>query len=185
VAARSLSYLPNLLSSLRVALAPGMLGAAYSNSKTGFVLILVVLLLTDFADGWLARRLRAESSMGQLLDLWGDGLAMTLGAIGIYFLWPLEIEGEWPWALLLTAGYVIIGAGRLRRRFDRVAAPRWWQQTWAAIPPITVAALIYLQFPLPFRIVAALQIPMALLQLETGPALTGAQRTRGRLRVAS
>lgn len=154
-----------------------MLGAAYSNSKSGFVIILAAALLTDFADGWLARRLRAESAMGQLLDLWGDGLMVTLGAFGIYFLWPQEIEAEWAWALTLAAGYVLIGAGRLKRRFNKVGAPRWWQQTWSAMPPLAVAALIYLHLPLPFRIVAALQIPIALIQLEIGPTRSVDQKS--------
>ena len=175
--ARSVSYLPNLLSSLRLALAPGMLGAAYSNSKVGFVIILVISLLTDFADGWIARRFRAESPMGQLLDLWGDGLMITLGAFGIYFLWPQEIEAEWQWMLALAAGYVLIGAGRLKRRFDKVGAPHWWQQLWSCIPPLAVTALIYLHLPIPFRIVAALQIPIALACLESGSARSRPQKT--------
>ncbi|HYD83996.1 MAG TPA: CDP-alcohol phosphatidyltransferase family protein, partial [Opitutus sp.] len=58
---RRFSYLPNLLSSLRIALAPAMLGAAYSNAKIGFAVLLAAVLVTDVVDGFLARRWRAVS----------------------------------------------------------------------------------------------------------------------------
>jgi phosphatidylglycerophosphate synthase len=122
---RSLSYLPNLLSSLRITLAPGMLGAAYSNSKTGFVTLLCFAILTDALDGFLARRLKAESEMGRRLDRWGDALTVSLGAVGIYFLWPAEIENEWQATLLALAGYFVVGVDRLWLRPDRDNRPSW------------------------------------------------------------
>jgi hypothetical protein len=99
------SYLPNLLSSLRITLAPAMLGAAYSNSKVGFIVLLVMALVTDALDGTLARRLGVASVVGQRLDRWGDGLTAVCGACGVAFLWLEIVEREWVWSLVALFGY--------------------------------------------------------------------------------
>ena len=162
---RSPSYLPNLLSSLRITLAPAMLGAAYSNSKSGFLLLLVVAVLTDMFDGFLARRWRAETAMGRRLDHWGDALTMSLGALGIFFLWPDNLEREWLWVLTALAGYLAIGIDRLWRRPDHARHPSWWERILALIPPLSLIPLITEWSPWPFRAAAVLQVLVALLKL--------------------
>ena len=164
---RSLSYLPNLLSSLRISLAPGMLGAAYSNSKAGFVLLMGVALLTDALDGLLARRWHAKSEIGRRLDHWGDALTMTLGALGVYFLWPVRIEAEWQAALLALVGYAVLGIDRLWRRPDVERTPNAWGRISALAVPISLILLIIDWSPWPFRAAATLQALIALKTLMT------------------
>jgi phosphatidylglycerophosphate synthase len=164
---RSLSYLPNLLSSLRISLAPGMLGAAYSNSKAGFVLLMGVALLTDALDGLLARRWNAKSEIGRRLDHWGDALTMTLGALGVYFLWPVRIEAEWQAALLALVGYAVLGIDRLWRRPDLERTPNAWGRISALAVPISLILLIIDWSPWPFRAAATLQALIALKTLMT------------------
>jgi phosphatidylglycerophosphate synthase len=165
---RSLSYLPNLLSSLRISLAPGMLGAAYSNSKAGFVLLMGVALLTDALDGALARRWGAKTEIGRRLDHWGDALTMTLGALGIYFLWPGEIEAEWQAALLALVGYAVLGVDRLWRRPDLERTPNAWGRLSALAVPVSLVLLIIDWSPWPFRAAATLQSLIALKTLMAG-----------------
>ncbi|HTO03028.1 MAG TPA: CDP-alcohol phosphatidyltransferase family protein [Opitutus sp.] len=159
---RPLPYLPNLLSSLRIALAPGMLGAAYSNSKTGFLILLGVALTTDMLDGFFARRWNAATEIGRRLDHWGDALTTILGALGIYFLWPSQMESEWQWALLALLAYLTLGIDRLIRRPDRESNPSWWEKALAMILPLSLVPLITGWSPWGFRIAAVLQALIAL-----------------------
>ena len=155
---RSPPYLPNLLSSLRIALAPAILGAAYSNSKIGFVVLVVIAMATDEVDGVLARRWKAVTDIGRRLDHWGDALTAFLGGIGVYILWPEVIEPEWPWALAAFAAYLGIGVDRLWRRPDLQPAPQWWERILALLPPLSLIPLVIAWSPWPFRVAAVLQV---------------------------
>jgi phosphatidylglycerophosphate synthase len=139
-----------------------MLGAAYSNSKTGFLILLGFALLSDALDGFIARRLKVESDIGRRLDRWGDALTMAFGALGFYFLWPLSFEVEWQATVLALLGYVVIGYDRLRRRLDRENVPAWWERILALLLPLSLIPLIAEVSAWPFRAAAILQAIMAL-----------------------
>ena len=162
---RNPPYLPNLLSSLRIALAPAILGAAYSNSKVGFIILVSVAMATDEIDGVLARWWKAESEIGRRLDHWGDALTALLGGIGVYVLWPEVIEPEWSWALAALVAYLAIGIDRLWRRPDSQPPPRWWERIMALLPPLSLIPLIVAWSPWPFRVAAILQVLLSLRQI--------------------
>jgi phosphatidylglycerophosphate synthase len=117
---------PNLLSALRIALMPAVLLTAVGGSKPWFVGLLVAALLTDAFDGFLARRLHAESELGRKLDSFADYLVMITGIAGIALLWPDIMRRELPW----VATTDLCGWGgrrattRGRRRFWRWRAVR-------------------------------------------------------------
>jgi cardiolipin synthase (CMP-forming) len=62
---RALGTLPNLLSCSRLVLAAGFVAAGATEARVGLI---GVAAATDFLDGWLARRVRATSRWGALLD---------------------------------------------------------------------------------------------------------------------
>ena len=138
-----------------------MLGAAYSNSKTGFLILLGVAIVTDALDGFLAQRWNAVSEIGRRLDHWGDALTTTLGALGIYFLWPAQVESEWPWAVLALFAYLGLGIDRLIRRPDRESNPSWWEKALAMILPLSLIPFIMEWSPWGFRVAALLQALIA------------------------
>lgn len=57
--------LPNLLSWSRVVLAAGFVATEATETRVGLI---GIAALTDFLDGWLARRVHATSRWGALLD---------------------------------------------------------------------------------------------------------------------
>ncbi len=121
------SLVPNLLSALRIALMPAVLLTAVGGSKPWFVGLLVAALLTDAFDGFLARRLHAESELGRKLDSLADYLVMITGIAGIALLWPDIMRRELPWVatgLVAFFAVVIYGFVRLGR------APCY--HTWAS-----------------------------------------------------
>lgn len=74
--------LPNLVSTSRVALAIGFVA---SEGVSVRLVLLGVASLTDFLDGWLARRTRAVSRLGALVDPIADRL-FVLGVVIAYLL---------------------------------------------------------------------------------------------------
>jgi cardiolipin synthase len=64
-ARRTLGSIPNILSCSRLALAAGFVASSATETQVG---IIGVAAMTDFLDGWLARRVKATSRWGAMLD---------------------------------------------------------------------------------------------------------------------
>ena len=97
-----MTRLPNLLTSLRLVLALltffGLAGAALLSDRlppeTQFALerwavfAFVIAAITDFFDGWLARKLHAESLWGSVLDPIADKVLVCGAILGLLALAP-------------------------------------------------------------------------------------------------
>jgi cardiolipin synthase (CMP-forming) len=66
---RTLDTIPNLLSFSRVALAAGFVASSATEMQVG---IIGVAAATDFLDGWVARRVKATSRWGAMIDAVAD-----------------------------------------------------------------------------------------------------------------
>lgn len=75
--------IPNLLSMLRLALVPVFLVLIVVGSYVAALVVLVVASLTDLLDGYLARRLRQVTRLGQLLDPAADRLYIFAALVGL------------------------------------------------------------------------------------------------------
>jgi cardiolipin synthase (CMP-forming) len=76
--------IPNLLSSYRILAFPVILWFALTGKQDHFAIFLVVNLLTDVADGFIARKLNMESDFGAKLDSWADNFTYILAFTGVY-----------------------------------------------------------------------------------------------------
>jgi cardiolipin synthase len=74
---------PNLLSFLRLALVPVFLWLIIDGADAWALLVLAVSSLTDFLDGWIARRFNQTSRLGTLLDPAADRLYIFAALIGL------------------------------------------------------------------------------------------------------
>jgi cardiolipin synthase len=75
--------LPNILSFFRLALVPVFLAFIIVGEDALALLVLIVSSITDFLDGYLARRLHQVSRLGQLLDPAADRLYIFAALIGL------------------------------------------------------------------------------------------------------
>jgi CDP-diacylglycerol---glycerol-3-phosphate 3-phosphatidyltransferase len=90
---------PNLITALRLPLAPIAVAFATRGEPWGYVVasILAILLeLTDLADGWMARRYGYVTDFGKLFDPFSDAfcrftLFLGLYAIGVADLWMIMV----------------------------------------------------------------------------------------------
>ncbi|MEP7000653.1 MAG: CDP-alcohol phosphatidyltransferase family protein [bacterium] len=77
---RTLGSLPNLLSCSRLVLAAGFVATGGAELRVGLIGVAAV---TDFLDGWLARRVHATSRWGALLDPIADRV-FVLTVVGTF-----------------------------------------------------------------------------------------------------
>jgi CDP-diacylglycerol--glycerol-3-phosphate 3-phosphatidyltransferase len=77
-------HLPNLLSGLRLLAVPVLLGLAWAQRETAFTWVLIPALLSDAADGWIARRFSLETRLGAFLDSLADSALLFVSVYGIW-----------------------------------------------------------------------------------------------------
>lgn len=99
-----LRLLPNILSILRILAAPVLVVLALQGQETAFTWILVLGLLTDMADGLVARYFHAESEFGALLDSIGDMTLLFTAAFGIW-VFHYDVIASHKLAVILAIGF--------------------------------------------------------------------------------
>jgi len=90
----NLKILPNVITVIRIVIGLILIVSLfYSHSITpSSLLILIVVGITDFIDGYLARKLKAESGWGSLLDPLADKIVIT----GVFcFLFTIDLIDGW------------------------------------------------------------------------------------------
>jgi cardiolipin synthase len=93
---RELRTWPNLVSLARIVFIYLAIALWYLDHAKVAAVIGVLAGLSDYLDGWLARRLNQSTRIGALLDQAADVLFMS-GAIAVFVL-----DGTWPFALLVV-----------------------------------------------------------------------------------
>jgi phosphatidylglycerophosphate synthase len=110
-----MNWLPNAVSISRLALAPviGYLiwaglakGVANRELEWAFGLF-VFSALTDWLDGFLARKLDAKSELGGKLDLWGDKILVGITLLALWAGWVSKVNDHTD-VLVGVLGYVIV-----------------------------------------------------------------------------
>lgn len=150
--------LPNLLSLLRIVLAPLMLWLAWRGEREAFIAMLLLAWLSDAVDGWLARRLKQITELGARLDSWGD-LALYLSlALGAWWLWPERIRTEaLAVAIILAAYFLPVCVGLIK--FRHLTSYHTWAVKAAAVTTaLAVIALLLLDVGWPLRAAAAVSL---------------------------
>lgn len=93
---RRLATVPNLLSALRLATVPVFLWLFISGRTVAAVVLYVAGALTDFVDGFVARRYGQVSELGKLLDPLSDRVFIVSLAVA------LVAVDAMPWLLAMT-----------------------------------------------------------------------------------
>ena len=100
--------MPNLLSFLRLALVPVFLWLLVSGAEAWALIVLVFASLTDFLDGWIARRFNQITRLGQLLDPAADRLYIFAALIGLAW---RDLVPWWFVSLVVGRDVFLLGLG--------------------------------------------------------------------------
>jgi cardiolipin synthase (CMP-forming) len=107
--------IPNVLSLLRLLSSPVLFLLALAGREQPFRWLLVASLLSDIADGILARRLRITSNIGALLDSTADALVCATTVFAIFRLRPQFVADHYGPILAIVGLYVLSMVGGILR----------------------------------------------------------------------
>ncbi len=114
--------LSNFLSAIRIVLGVVLYFLVLQHSTALAILTGLVAIITDFGDGYFARKRNEISELGKILDPIGDKVTVILGSIGLYQTYgmPLAI------VIIIIARDVLILLGSivLMTKFQQVIASR-------------------------------------------------------------
>lgn len=159
----TLRDLPNLLTTLRLALVPVMLALAWRGAPQALLLALIVIcFLTDLVDGAVARRLGTTTPASARLDSIADfSFYLALPLVG-WLAWPAVVAREAPW---FAAGVASVTLPALVAAVKFRAASGyhvWLAKAAAGGLALGVPLLFGLGIELPFRIAIVLAALAAL-----------------------
>ena len=98
--------LPNLVSFIRLLMAPVLLMLAIRQQPTWFLLALLFTEFTDVLDGFLARRLNQITELGSHLDSWGDFVIYSTITVCAWLLWPDIVREQIIWISIIVISLV-------------------------------------------------------------------------------
>lgn len=117
--------LPNALSAFRLAMVPVLGALAWADEPVLFLGGLAAALLSDVADGLVARRTRTTSELGARLDSAADLATYATLPLFAWWLWPGVLRAEAGFlAVALVAFALPIAVGLAR--FGRITSYHTW-----------------------------------------------------------
>jgi CDP-diacylglycerol--glycerol-3-phosphate 3-phosphatidyltransferase len=96
--------LPNAFSVVRLLAVPVLFVLAGQGRETAFGWVLIAALLTDIADGYIARTFSLQSRLGAILDSTADSLILVVALYGTWVFHRYVITGH-PW---IFAGAILL-----------------------------------------------------------------------------
>jgi cardiolipin synthase len=145
--------IPNLLSLVRLALIPLFLGFLLTKQDPAALATLLAASITDFLDGFLARRLNQVTRLGAVLDPIVDRLCIVAAAVGLAFReilpwWLVLIVFARDVALLIVAGVLaahnvpIVPVSRVGKLATALLLAALPVLVFAATLPVTAPVLL-------------------------------------------
>ena len=98
---------PNVVSSIRVALAPVLVFLVTEKQAEIFLWVLAFSLATDCLDGYLARRLNQVTEFGVRLDSWADLITYSVMLLGLLMLWPEIFHSELSYLIISFSCWIV------------------------------------------------------------------------------
>ena len=143
---------PNLVSLVRILLAPFMLYLAVQQEPVWFIVVLLLSEFTDVLDGFLARYLNQITDLGSHLDSWGDFCVYSVLAVSAWLLWPEIVIQEIVYVAVIVISFtlpVLIGL----IKFRTVTSYHTWSVKIAVAVTVISYILLFLDLsPWPFRL---------------------------------
>lgn len=157
-----LKFIPNLLSILRVLLLFPLILSIKSDNIILITILCLLMLASDYLDGFLARKWQATSVTGRVLDPLAD--KMCISAVGVAVVIFRGFPPLLLIALVLRDLIILIASIFFIRKLKEIPASNFTGKI--AVGVISVCILVFLfdidPFKLPMIIAAAIMIPVSL-----------------------
>jgi CDP-diacylglycerol--glycerol-3-phosphate 3-phosphatidyltransferase len=141
---RELKYISNILSLSRIFLLPLIvfgLSKRTTFHKIFTLSLMVISVLTDGLDGYLARRLKEESALGKILDPIGDKICIGVVAIAVTILRDLP---WWAMGFIIFRDVGIIAGGLFMvGRWTVITSSNIWGKATSIFQSIAIMAYAF------------------------------------------
>lgn len=156
------SNVPNIISSLRIVLAPWLLGVSWQGQGNTFLSLLFLAMVSDVIDGYLARKFNITSELGARMDTWGDMAICFTVPLCAWWLIPDLVRQEMPFLLLVIGSYLIPIVFSLLKFRKTSCYHTWFAKCAAGLMWTSLFILFITEITWPFRVAALLQLVVAL-----------------------
>lgn len=99
--------LPNLITTIRILGSPVLVLLAWLGQPWWLAVLVVFLVFTEWADGYLARRLHANSALGARLDTIADAVFYSSLLLAVVLLRPSVVAAERWWIVAAVGSYAL------------------------------------------------------------------------------
>ncbi len=134
--------LPNLISLIRILVAPALLYFALAQQPDWYLAAIVFAVFTDILDGFLARHFNQITPVGSQLDSVGDFLIYSTMAICTWILWPETVLREKQSFILIVASFTLPVIVSLIK-FHTISSYHTWSVKLAVALTITGYVLLF------------------------------------------
>ena len=155
--------IPNLLGLFRIITTPllvALILSATSGGYLGAVVLLLLMAISDIADGKIARRLQVVSPLGVFLDTISDKIFVAAALLPMI---QIGLLSSWIALLIIVRDFAVSGLRSFAAAEGQVISARQWGKQKLVI---TVTALVW-------RLLAAAYVPDAPFLSFTFEGLTG------------
>ena len=125
---RYLSSLPNLLALARILMTPAIMALVLAegtvdNNYTYAVVLFVIAALTDFLDGYVARRWNVETVLGAFLDSTADKLLVTGSLLALI---AVDRASVWVALIIIIREFAVMALRGMAALEGQVVKPSIW-----------------------------------------------------------
>jgi cardiolipin synthase len=136
--------LPNLLTYARILAIPALVACFYVEGDTGRWWALGIFIaagITDFLDGWLARRMELQSSLGRMLDPIADKLLVAAALLMLAANQTLSGITLWAAVIILSREILVSGLREFLAEL-RVSVPVSRLAKWKTVVQLTAIGFL-------------------------------------------
>ena len=148
--------LPNLVSFIRILMAPVLFYFALTQQPYWFIGVLLFAEFTDVLDGFLARTLHQITEMGSHLDSWGDFVIYSTIAVCAWILWPDILQREIVYFIIIVLSFTLPALVGFIKFHKFTSYHTWSVKLAVAITIISYILLFTGLLDWPFKIAALL-----------------------------
>jgi len=116
-----LRFAPNVLSGARMVAVPALVVLAMGRYETAFTWVLIPALLSDVADGLIARLFHLESRLGAMLDSLADTALLFAALYGLW-VFHAEVVREHAWLCGTAVGLWVLEDVVALLRYGRLSS---------------------------------------------------------------
>lgn len=115
--------LPNKLTLIRIVLVPVCMALTLLGYMYGALAVFIVAAITDFFDGYIARKYNLVTSFGKIMDPLADKI-LVFGALLCFI--EMGFIPSWTVAIILAREFFVTGMRVVAVDKGKVIAASWW-----------------------------------------------------------